>query len=68
MSERSAMSEGEKNVLARSSTLSHAVRAVVSSKALSIDVNSVYEVSQFVTYLVSFQTLPMSPDVEATFS
>ena len=68
MSERSAMSEREKNVLARSSALLCAVRAVVLSEALSIDVNSVYRVSQFVTHLVSFQTLLMSSDVETTFS
>ena len=44
MSERLVMSEKEKNVLARSSALSCAVRAVVSSEALSISVNDVYRV------------------------
>ena len=44
MSKRLTMSEREKNVLARSSALFCVIRAVVSSEALSIDINNMYEV------------------------
>ena len=44
MSERSAISEREKNVLVRSSALSCVMRTVVLFEALNIGVNSVYRV------------------------